>query len=135
MSKAHAVRSSDILYDGGPLVLTARMTNAASEVIGVAVVLPCDMWIHSFHYRITTQFTHANSRLNVGATSDTDAYIDSINIQNDATGYYEHDMTDATVVSDGPIPKGTAVTLGLDAADTTGVVVATLVLVPYDPRG
>ena len=136
MPKTMKANADEIQYNGAGIfhLNSGRMTNAAAEVLGNSFVAPCDLYIHSVHYAIDTQFTHASSNLNLGLLSDTDAYIDGIALQNVAVGSYEVDMTAADVVLR-RIPKGAVICFGLDAADTTGKISATAVLVPYSPTG
>ena len=133
-TKSFKAKDDEILFSGaGRFTLNSgRMTNAASAQFGVTMVAPCDLYIHSIHYNIDTQFTHASSKLNIGKLSDDDAYVDGIVLQNITTGYYEHDMTAASVITRF-ISKGEVIAFSLDAADTTGKISATAVLVPYNP--
>jgi len=134
--RSDAHRSGSEVWDGsGRLIITSgRLTNAASAQQGTIWVAPCDLYIHSVHVHVDTQFTHTSTGLNLGSIADPDAYIDGVPLDTlFTTGSAELDMDDATVVLR-RIPKGTAFGFGLDAADTTGKVTATAVLVPYDPE-
>jgi hypothetical protein len=136
MGRTFKARDSEIMFDGsGRFSLNSgRLTNAAAAQFGSTMVAPCDLYIYAIHYNIDTQFTHASSKLNIGKLSDDDAFVDGIALQNVAAGYYEHDMSAASVISRF-IPKGEVIAFSLDAADTTGKISATAVLVPYNPAG
>lgn len=134
-TKVFKARSDEIQFGGGLIKIanSGRLTNAASAQFGIVAVAVCDLYIQAIHYYIDTGFTHASSKLNLGNLSDDDAYVDGIVLQSIATGYYEHDMTTLAGVSGRRIPKGTPFAFSLDAADTTGKISATAVLVPYNP--
>lgn len=134
MSTTPEVRSSKILFDGASamIITSGRLTNAASAQFGIVYVAPCDLYIHSISYYTDTEFTHASSALTLGTLADSDAYIDAVLLDTQVPGAYEVDMASDSVVLR-RIPKGTAFAFGLDAADTTGKLTATAVLVPYDP--
>jgi len=135
MSRNFQSKSGNIEYDGSMTIelSSGRMTNAAAAQFGQVIVAPCDLYVHSIHVYIDTGFTHASSKLNLGNLGDDDAYVDGIVLQNIATGYFEHPMLTLAGVSGRRIPKGTPVCFSLDAADTTGKVSATAVLIPYSP--
>jgi len=135
MAQMPEARSSRVEYDGAATIMlnSGRLTNAASAQFGNVIVAPCDLYVESVYYYIDTQFTHASSKLNIGSLANDDAFIDGVALQNAATGNYEVDMSAATTISR-VIPKGTPVAFSLDAADTTGKISATAVLVPYVQR-
>lgn len=112
---------------------SGRLTNAAAAQFGNVLVAPCDLYVHSITYYVDLLMSHASSRLNLGNLADDDAYVDGIVLTNIAAGVYEHPMLTLAGVSGRRIPKGTAVCFSLDAADTTGRVAATAVLIPYSP--
>ena len=134
MSRALDAKSGNIEFDGSciMLVTSGRLTNAAAAQFGLVYVAPCDLYIHSISYYTDTEFTHASSALTLGTLADSDAYIDAVLLDTQVPGTYEVDMASASVVLR-RIPKGTAFAFGLDAADTTGKLTATAVLVPYNP--
>lgn len=133
--KADAVRSSAVVWDGAGVfhITSGRLTNAAAAQFGVLYVAPCDLYLDRVWYYIDTQFTHADAALNIGSVGNDDAYVDNIDLTNDATGFYELDMESAVVVLR-RIPKGTVFGFSLDASDTTGKITCGAVLVPYDPE-
>lgn len=134
MSKADATKMSSLIWDGaGPLLVTSgRLTNSASAQYGLAYVAPCDLYIQSIVYAIDTQFTHASSNLNMGSLTDDDAFINAVALQNVAVGTYDVDLSSASLILR-RIPRGTVFAFSLDAADTTGKITATAVLVPANP--
>lgn len=134
MSKAFAARMSDLSVANGVVLIahSGRLTNAAAAQQGPIYVAPCDLYLHSLHYYIDTQFTHASSAISVGSIGSPKANVSSYNIQNAAVGAYELPMNNAAVVAR-LVSKGATFGLGLDAADTTGKISMVGIFVPWNP--
>lgn len=135
MSRAFDIKSGKIEYDGSAIfhLNSGRMTNSVSAQQSLHVLTaPCDLYIHSIHYYTDVEFTHASSALSLGTIADPDAFVDAVLLDTQVVGAYEVDMAAATTILR-RIPKGSTIAFSLDAADTTGKISATAVLVPYNP--
>ena len=134
MTRSSAVRPQDIGCNGivvPPFAHQSGMiTNAASLVRGIMGVAPCALYIEKVVVLVTTAFTHASSKLNFGSIADEDAYLDAMVTYNIGAGLFEFDPASYLGTVGRTIPRGASFGFTMDAADTTGVLVAAAILRP-----
>lgn len=130
MSRSPSYRLGDAEWDGKPPIFihTGRLVNAASVVYGGGFVAPCNGLIVALPYKITTAFTHASSKLSFGKASDLDSHLDDFVTYN--IGAVGGDLIGDVLLVDRAIVKGEAYTFSMAAADTTGVLFASVAIMP-----
>jgi hypothetical protein len=133
MTKAKAVRSSEIQFDGTiPLVVNSpAMTLHTAQANQGSFVAPCNGTIVAIEGNLIEAPGTAADTIDIGTRANDDALVAAYSIAtSDATGSFNIPLDDATVISLA-VSKGDVIEFTTHgAATTTGIVALSVVIMP-----
>jgi hypothetical protein len=130
MSRNTTHRSSEVEYNGKLLFpVVAGLVSANATTRFARFVAPCDCTIVQADLGVIVVPTNAAAVIRIGVRTDTDYFLDDLNIQNKALG--THDLLSDALFVVKDVSKGDVVVVEFTNADTTGELALTLV---FEPR-